>query len=60
MLFTASPHSIWIYANELSVGEPLGDFRVVRAAHNMITDGTLALPSPTTGDMPGANEPTNS
>lgn len=48
MLTVASPHTTWVYANELSVGEPLSKFKMGMAAittHNMMTPGTLAPPS---------------
>ena len=45
MLTIASPHTTWIYANELNVGEPLGNFKMgmaARTTHNMMTAGSLA------------------
>lgn len=45
MLTIVSPHTTWVYANELSVGEPLGNFKMgmaARTTHNMMTAGSLA------------------
>lgn len=64
MLTIASPHTTRVYANELSVCEPLGNFRMglaSRTTHNMMTAETLAPPPiPNPGDKPGTNDSTNS